>query len=441
MYIGMVVALSVCPAWGQGVNVDTDGHAALNGKSILACWNFEAGEGIEDFARYPEFLPFLHGWDFRINLPHVQFQLARTGQGSSPPAMVGVEEGGAIATYGHVNNSIWLFQTSSQDGQIHCKILPSRRDLNGSTTENVSSLVTGWLAVGPGMGDGFGLDDKPAVAVIGKEIGVARIYVVARDRKGALYMTAHTVTGTETRGPPVVSAALIPPLDVLGGGWPEEWTPLGISSPSRPAMSEAFNGKLALAWADGGSGGAQVQIFTPATGTWGPPTLIDGGRGESPQLIWDGTALNLLFVGSDSPVLRHAYALSDDPLVFSAHSPVSSLVAVYRDEFQAMFFNRRLHVVIRQDNGSNEGPVFYTTSMTDPGRPATWSIPSETGISTTTAPRVAWLYENILAVGTAAGQIKIGSVRCGERQAKYNQLLRIEEESGAPFAGMSAVRL
>ncbi len=45
-----------------------------------------------------------------------------------------------------------------------------------------------------------------------------------------------------------------------------------------------------------------------------------------------------------------------------------------------------------------------------------------------------------LAVGTAAGQIKIGSLRCGERLAKYNQLLRIEEESGAPFAGMAAIR-
>ena len=42
-----------------------------------------------------------------------------------------------------------------------------------------------------------------------------------------------------------------------------------------------------------------------------------------------------------------------------------------------------------------------------------------------------------LAVGTAAGQIKIGSLRCSDRLAKYNQLLRIEEVSGAPFAGMS----
>lgn len=44
-----------------------------------------------------------------------------------------------------------------------------------------------------------------------------------------------------------------------------------------------------------------------------------------------------------------------------------------------------------------------------------------------------------LAAGTAAGQIKIGSLRCGERLSKYNQLLRIEEESGAPFAGVSAL--
>jgi enolase len=40
-----------------------------------------------------------------------------------------------------------------------------------------------------------------------------------------------------------------------------------------------------------------------------------------------------------------------------------------------------------------------------------------------------------LAVGTAAGQIKIGSVARSERLAKYNQLLRIEEELGpAQFA-------
>ena len=38
-----------------------------------------------------------------------------------------------------------------------------------------------------------------------------------------------------------------------------------------------------------------------------------------------------------------------------------------------------------------------------------------------------------LTVGTGAGQIKIGSVRNSERMAKYNQLLRLEEEA-LPFA-------
>jgi enolase len=46
-----------------------------------------------------------------------------------------------------------------------------------------------------------------------------------------------------------------------------------------------------------------------------------------------------------------------------------------------------------------------------------------------------------LAVATGAGQIKIGSVARSERLAKYNQLLRIEEEMGsdARFAGWQPV--
>jgi enolase len=40
-----------------------------------------------------------------------------------------------------------------------------------------------------------------------------------------------------------------------------------------------------------------------------------------------------------------------------------------------------------------------------------------------------------LAVGTAGGQIKIGSLRNSERLAKYNQLLRIAEEADIPYAG------
>lgn len=47
-----------------------------------------------------------------------------------------------------------------------------------------------------------------------------------------------------------------------------------------------------------------------------------------------------------------------------------------------------------------------------------------------------------LAVATSAGQIKTGSASRSDRTAKYNQLLRIEEElgSGARYAGLSAIR-
>jgi enolase len=45
-----------------------------------------------------------------------------------------------------------------------------------------------------------------------------------------------------------------------------------------------------------------------------------------------------------------------------------------------------------------------------------------------------------IAVGSAAGQIKIGSLRTSSTVAKYNQLLRIEEHSGADYAGVRHLR-
>jgi len=45
-----------------------------------------------------------------------------------------------------------------------------------------------------------------------------------------------------------------------------------------------------------------------------------------------------------------------------------------------------------------------------------------------------------IAVGSAAGQIKIGSLRTSSTVAKYNQLLRIEEHSRAAYAGTSSLR-
>ena len=47
-----------------------------------------------------------------------------------------------------------------------------------------------------------------------------------------------------------------------------------------------------------------------------------------------------------------------------------------------------------------------------------------------------------LAVGTAAGQIKTGSLCRSDRVSKYNQLLRIEEQLGAkaPYRGRAEFR-
>jgi len=48
-----------------------------------------------------------------------------------------------------------------------------------------------------------------------------------------------------------------------------------------------------------------------------------------------------------------------------------------------------------------------------------------------------------LAVATNCGQIKTGSLARSDRLAKYNQLIRIEEELGtqAHYAGLSAFRI
>jgi enolase len=46
-----------------------------------------------------------------------------------------------------------------------------------------------------------------------------------------------------------------------------------------------------------------------------------------------------------------------------------------------------------------------------------------------------------LAVGAAAGQIKIGSLRTSSTVAKYNELIRIDERASARYAGSAALAL
>ncbi len=84
------------------------------------------------------------------------------------------------------------------------------------------------------------------------------------------------------------------------------------------------------------------------------------------------------------------------------------------------------------------GTLTETIEVIERGRAA--------GYATVVSARSGETEDSLLAdfaVGTGAGQIKVGSLAQSERLSKYNQLLRIEEELGshAYFAGPSALSL
>jgi hypothetical protein len=377
---------------GQGADLG-EGHAEVNGRTVFANWNFQAGSQIpDDFSTYPEFLPFLGGWDFRINLPFVRYKLAASGLGSAAP-MVGVVEGPAntIARYRHRNNSIWLFQVNA-GGDLFYKLLPSSRSLTGpspSPTRNVRSLTADWRLVGdtgPHRRPPPFLREPVAAAVVGEGLGIATVYVVARSAEGGLFINQILVDREDPT-------------------WTSSWAALPGASSTRASLTPAFDGKLALAWVSSTSGRVNVAVFTPSTQTWSSPVEVAPG-GSPPQLLWDGTALHLLFVGSPSPRLRHTSATAPS-LVFQSLTSVSPFLAVQQSQFHAMVFNERIHVAVRQDDGS-VGPtrVFYSKTTTQPGEPSSWSAPSETGLTTFTNPRIASVQNLIFVIATdPAGRI------------------------------------
>jgi FG-GAP-like repeat len=215
---------------------------------------------------------------------------------------------------------------------------------------------------------------------VGEGIGTARIFVVARAATGALYINKLLVNNED----PV---------------WPGSWTALGRTSTEGASLVGAFGNKVAMAWTAAGTNHVKLSLLTPANGTWSPP--IDVAAGRAPQLLWDGSGLHLLFVGAPTPVLRHASAIQATPLMLSPISSVSPLIAVKNAQYHATVHNERIHVALRQDDGSNSASrIFYTKSMTPAGPASTWSIPSETGIITFNAPRVAAIQHQIFVVGT-----------------------------------------
>lgn len=309
-------------ASGQGISKD-NGHAALGSITVFANWNTEAGRDIpDDFSTYPEFLPNLRGWDFRINLPYVRYKLASRGS-IAPVSMIGVVEGPSnvdtITAYGHRNNSIWLFQVDANERVLY-KILPSSRNFNGPGTRNVRSLPSGWKQVGsaPSPSTPPFVAEAISAAVVGEAIGTARMFVVARTATGALYLNQLPVNNED----PV---------------WPGSWTALGRTATEGASLVGAFGNKVAMAWTAAGTNHVNLSLLTPATGTWSPP--IDVASGRAPQLLWDGSGLHLLFVGAPTPVLRHASAIQATPLMLSPISSVSPLIAVKNAQYHATVHN------------------------------------------------------------------------------------------------------
>lgn len=373
-----LILVGTMPGYGQGIDKQ-DGHVGIFGKTVFAAWNFEAGREIpRKYALYPEILPNLEGWDFRINLPHVRFQRMRSGHGSVP-TMVGVIEGtpadGTLAAYGHISNSIWIFQVFESDRIVHFKVLPSRRDLPSNTIENVISLESGWNPIG----ETAFLRERIGAAVVGTGRGTATVYLAARAENGILHFNRQVVAPQS------------------GTSWPNAWTSLEAASASSAVLAPAFDSKLAMAWHDPKTKRIRVQVYTPSIDDWGPRLKTATSAVGRPQLVWDGQNLNLFYVDKKSQLLKHSVVRLDS---LDTPRTVLPLVAVKDDHFDVISFNSRLHAAVRQDAGpGNSTRLFYSSSTSVSGAPSTWAIPSEVGFATQTKPELGYLNDNVFVIG------------------------------------------
>lgn len=231
----------------QSITLDANGHCLNSTGSIYACWNFQAGAGLgENIGTYTEFLPNLHGWDFRINLPHVRFQRLRTGAGT-PVSMVGVIEDPTplelpavlpSGETGHRSNSIWLFRI--EGSRVFFSQLPSRRDAS-NRIENTVSLTNGWFRVGDANAPNF-QSFRIAAAVVGRGLKASRIHVVAVDNSFGLWHNSISVDRTNITT------------------WTTPWQPLNVTSRSAASVVAIGDTALALAWVDR-SNNLQAQVL------------------------------------------------------------------------------------------------------------------------------------------------------------------------------------
>jgi enolase len=148
---------------------------------------------------------------------------------------------------------------------------------------------------------------------------------------------------------------------------------------------------------------------------------------------------------------RHAIVSAEDPLAEDDWDAWSALTARLGGQMQIIgddLFTTDLGRLQRGiDSGAANavlvkmnqiGTITETLAVIERARAAGYRTVISARSGDTEDPALA-----DLAVGTAGGQIKVGSVAQSERLAKYNQLLRIEESLGndAIFAGRGALAL
>jgi hypothetical protein len=393
--LGLLTIATVVPAYAQAQSFKRDNGNCIgrSGDVIVGCWNPDAGADIPpSFSRYPEVLPNLQGWDYRINLPYVRFQVSDLGVGG-PTAMVGVIEDASPMVYeggsnlvstdsGHRNNSIWLFRLKENTGFVQYKVLPSRRD--GARPENIASLVNDWRRVGPS--GGLNLTPRPVSAhVIGRGLGSARIFLFIRDDDGSIHWTSRLMSDANT------------------STWPNPWMPLGLNTSGAPDISVGFDDQIVLSWRDRDTMRVRLRLLNPNTGALGPEISTQIAAEVSPQLLWDGTAMNVFstFQGS----LRHSMAQRADFSDLSTPVFVAAGRHVAANDYHVIEFNNRLHVVFNQGPAGAMRFVMYATTLTAKGQPARWSIPSHAQLMSRSAPSIGTLYDNLVVVAADADGI------------------------------------
>ena len=182
---------------------------------------------------------------------------------------------------------------------------------------------------------------------------------------------------------------------------------------------------------------AAITIDVAASELWAGGVYHLAGEGK--QLDSDGMAAFLLNLIARYPIISIEDPLEqDDWHGWRSFTAAASGIQVVGDDLFATNSQRIADGV--QQQVANAVLIKLNQNGTLTGTLNALNLARRSSYATVVSARSGETEDSFiadLAVGSGAGQIKIGSVRSSERLAKYNQLLRIEEQANLPFASMS----